>query len=240
MPERSNSRAGADSVLVTGGAGYIGSHTVRHLVRAGHEVVVIDNLYSGHRRSLADEVPLYIGDAGDRELAQRVMTRHGVSAVIHFAGHIVVPESVADPLKYYRNNVAASLALIESCRRTGVGRFVFSSSAAVYGIPAALPVGEDAVTVPINPYGRSKLVTEWTLRDVAAAAGADPFAFVALRYFNVAGASLDGSLGQATPDATHLVKVACEAACGKRERVEIFGTDYDTPDGTCIRDYIHV
>lgn len=237
------------TILVTGGAGYIGSHTSRQLVNAGCNVVVVDNFYSGNRWAVPKEVILVEGDAGDLDLISRLLTLHHVEAVVHFAGHIVVPESVADPLKYYRNNTCCSRNLIEACTGCGVYNFVFSSSAAVYGIPSRIPVAETARTAPINPYGRSKLMTEWMLEDTAnsfsSAFGAatqpqDRFRYVALRYFNVAGASLDGALGQATPNASHLIKVACEAACGKRESLAIYGTDYPTPDGTCIRDYIHV
>lgn len=227
-----------DTILVTGGAGYIGSHTCRQLIDAGHRVVVVDNLYSGHRWALPDAAVFVEGDIADAALMHDTLRAHDVRAVIHFAGHIVVPESVADPLKYYRNNTLGSLALIQACLATGVNEFIFSSSAAVYGIPQQLPAREDTPTAPINPYGWSKLMTEWMLRDVAAAT--PEFRYVALRYFNVAGASLDGALGQATPEATHLIKVACEAACGQRPGVTIHGTDYATPDGTCIRDYIHV
>ncbi len=226
------------TILVTGGAGYIGSHTCRQLIDAGHRVVVVDNLYSGHRWAVPDAAQFVEGDIADAALVHDTLRAHDVRAVIHFAGHIVVPESVADPLKYYRNNTLGSLALIQACLATGVNEFIFSSSAAVYGIPQQLPAREDTPTAPINPYGWSKLMTEWMLRDVVAAT--PEFRYVALRYFNVAGASLDGALGQATPEATHLIKVACEAACGQRPGVTIHGTDYATPDGTCIRDYIHV
>ena len=229
------------SVLVTGGAGYIGSHTTRQLVAAGHQVTVVDNLYSGHRWAVAPEAEFHERDAGDSKAMRVLMGSRQFDAVIHFAGHIVVPESVSDPGKYYQNNVIGSLNLIECCQETGVGLFVFSSSAAVYGNPAEIPVNENALTHPINPYGRTKLITEWTLKDFAARTGPDTgLRYVALRYFNVAGASLDGTLGQATPEATHLIKVACETACGKRDAISVFGTDYDTKDGTCIRDYIHV
>ncbi len=230
-------------VLVTGGAGYIGSHTSHQLVAAGYPLVVVDNLYSGHRWAVPGEATFYEGNAGDAKLLDRVMSAHKVKAVVHFAGHIVVPESVADPLKYYRNNSFVSANLIEACERNGVENFVFSSTAAVYGIPEYPTANEQSRLVPISPYGRSKLVTEWMLRDVAQAAtlpAEHDFRFVALRYFNVAGAQDGGALGQATPEATHLIKVACQTALGQRDAISIYGTDYDTPDGTCIRDYIHV
>jgi len=232
-------------VLVTGGAGYIGSHTTRQLVQAGYDVLVVDNLYSGHRWAVDPAARFFELNAGDGEAVGELLRAHApVAAVIHFAGHIVVPESVSNPIKYYRNNPIASTNLIEACRANGVQRFLFSSSAAVYGQPGHTPIPEQTATEPINPYGRSKLVTEWTLADVAESCRVnhddDPFSYLALRYFNVAGAALDAALGQATPEATHLIKVACEAACGKRRGVQIFGTDYTTPDGTCIRDYIHV
>ena len=231
-------------VLVTGGAGYIGSHTALQLVEAGHQVVVLDNLSSGHRRAVPRDAEFTKGDIADRELVGNLIGDHRIDAVIHFAAHAVVPESVADPAKYYRNNVVGSLNLIESCIESGVGRLVFSSSAAVYGAPdqdpltATQPIAETAETAPINPYGVSKLMTEWMLRDLAAAA--NRFGYVSLRYFNVAGAHHNGKLGQATAEATHLVKVACQAACGVRDGLRVFGDDYPTADGTCIRDYIHV
>jgi len=234
-------------VLVTGGAGYIGSHTSLQLVEAGHQVVVLDNLYSGHRWAVPDQAGFVHGDIADQALVADTIQLHQIDAVIHFAGHIVVPESVENPAKYYHNNVVGSLNLIETCIDCGVGEFVFSSSAAVYGNPNGIPgstsnggpISESTTLSPINPYGTSKLITEWTLRDLAAATKGR-FRYVALRYFNVAGAHLDGKLGQATPEATHLIKVACEAACGIRDGMSIFGDDYPTPDGTCIRDYIHV
>ena len=229
-----------DTVLVTGGAGYIGSHTARQLIGAGYRVVVLDDFSTGHRWAVAPQAVLIVGDAGDKGLVGALIEEHSVGAVVHFAGSIVVSESVADPLKYYRNNSGASRNLIEVCEEKGVQRFVFSSTAAVYGNPEKLPVVETAPTRPINPYGRSKLITEWMLEDVAASGRARSLRHVILRYFNVAGASLDGTLGQATEAATHLIKVACEAACGVRDKVTIFGTDYPTPDGTCVRDYIHV
>ena len=231
-------------LLVTGGAGYIGSHTTRQLVNAGHEVVVVDNLYSGHRWAIADQATFVEANIADKRALREVFGNHHFSAVIHFAGHIVVPESVSNPAKYYHNNVVASQRLLECCQEFSVNRFLFSSSAAVYGIPNQVPVNEQAATEPINPYGRTKLITEWSLADLSNANGADPnakeFNYLALRYFNVAGAAIDGLLGQATPEATHLIKVACEAACGLRDSVSIFGNDYDTADGTCVRDYIHV
>ena len=225
-------------VLVTGGAGYIGSHTARQLVEAGHQVVVLDNLDTGHRWAVPAQAGFERGDVADRARVQRILSEHRIDAVLHFAAHVVVPESVENPGKYYRNNVVGSLNLIEACVDGGVGQFVFSSSAAVYGIPDSSPVSETATPAPINPYGSGKLMTEWTLRDVAAAG--DALRFVALRYFNVAGARADGTLGQATPRATHLIKVACEAACGVRDGMTLYGDDYPTPDGTCVRDYIHV
>ncbi len=233
----------AKSILVTGGAGYIGSHTTWQLVEAGRRVFVLDNFCSGHRWAVHPQSELVEGDAGDIGLVRRIIRDQAVGAVIHFAGHIVVPESVRNPLKYYLNNTCVSRDLIFACVTEGVQNFVFSSSAAVYGVPEKTPVGEDAVTLPINPYGTSKLMTEWVLRDVAASteiAADNGFRYVSLRYFNVAGARLDGVLGQATENATHLIKVACQAACGLRAYVPIYGTDYNTADGTCIRDYIHV
>jgi UDP-glucose 4-epimerase len=234
------------TVLVTGGAGYIGSHTTRQLLHAGYRVLVVDNLCSGNKWAVPEEAVFVELDAGNREAVRLLMHEYDVTAAIHFAGHIVVPESVSDPAKYYGNNVVNSLQMIQACRDAGVRHFIFSSSAAVYGTPARIPVVEQADTAPINPYGFSKLATEWMLRDFSNSdrinnkPASHCFNHVALRYFNVAGAALDGSLGQATPDATHLIKVACEAACGKRDHIAIFGTDYDTEDGTCIRDYIHV
>ena len=226
------------AILVTGGAGYIGSHTSRQLLDAGHSVTVIDNLYSGFQWAVDSRAVFIKGDIADSDLVNSVLAEHSIDAVLHFAGHIVVPESVADPLKYYDNNVAGSLNLLQCCLGSGVHQFVFSSSAAVYGVPDSNPIDESVTPAPINPYGTSKLITEWTLRDLATAEA--DFRYVALRYFNVAGAHVGGELGQSTPEATHLIKVACEAACGKREGMTIFGDDYDTPDGTCVRDYIHV
>jgi UDP-glucose 4-epimerase len=204
---------------------------------AGLPVVVLDDLTTGRRDRLPADIPFVEGDAGDAELAGDVIRSHGIATVVHFAGSIVVPESVTDPLKYYRNNTCTSRNLIEASVAGGVRRFVFSSTAAVYGMPEQVPIAEDAPTVPINPYGASKLMTEWMLRDTAAAAD---FNFVALRYFNVAGADPQGRSGQATKNATHVIEVAGQAALGLRDGFEIFGDDYDTPDGTCVRDYIHV
>jgi UDP-glucose 4-epimerase len=223
-------------ILVTGGAGYIGSHVVRQLGERADRVVTLDDLSTG----FADAVlhgELVAGDSGDAALVSRLLREHAVDTVMHFAAHTIVPESVADPLKYYANNTSASRTLLACCAAAGVRRFVFSSTAAVYGIPPGGVAHEDSLTAPINPYGTSKLMTEWMLRDLAAAGG---LRYVILRYFNVAGADPGGRIGQSTRDATLLTKVACEAAVGVRPHVSIFGTDYPTPDGTGIRDYIHV
>jgi UDP-glucose 4-epimerase len=224
-------------VLVTGGAGYIGSHAVLALKDAGWPVAVIDNLTTGFRFAVPDDVPLYEGDIEDGELLARIFAEQGIKAVMHFAGSIIVPESVENPLKYYHNNTAKSRALIAAAVAAGVPHFIFSSTAATYGIPEVSPVGEDCPQLPINPYGMSKLMTEHMLADTARAHAIN---FCALRYFNVAGADPQARTGQSTAGATHLIKVAVEAALGKREGVDVFGTDYDTPDGTGVRDYIHV
>jgi UDP-glucose 4-epimerase len=224
-------------VLVTGGAGYIGSHAVLALRDAGYPVAVIDNLVTGFRFAVPGDVPFFRGDIEDADLLARIFATQGTRAVMHFAGSVVVPESVANPLKYYRNNTANSRVLIEAAVTAGVPHFIFSSTAATYGVPAVERVDEDCPQVPINPYGWSKLMTERMLEDTAAAA---PLNYCALRYFNVAGADPEGRSGQSTAGATHLIKVAVEAALGKREAVSVFGTDYDTPDGTGVRDYIHV
>jgi UDP-glucose 4-epimerase len=224
------------AVMVTGGAGYIGSHAVLALADAGYRVVVIDNLVTGFDWAVdprATFVQLSVEDAAVRD----VIAEHNVKAILHFAGSIIVPESVSDPLKYYRNNTAASRSLIESAVATGVKHFIFSSTAATYGNPVRVPIVESDPTVPINPYGTSKLMTEAMLRDTAAA---HPINYAALRYFNVAGADPQGRSGQSTAGATHLIKVAVEAATGKRGHVGVYGTDFDTPDGTGVRDYIHV
>ena len=224
-------------VLVTGGAGYIGSHAVLALTDAGWPVAVIDNLTTGFRWAVPAGVPLYEGDIEDAALLARIIAEQQIGAVMHFAGSIIVPESVEDPLKYYHNNTAKSRALIASAVAGGVSHFIFSSTAATYGIPKQSPVSEDSPKLPINPYGRSKLMTETMLADVAAA---HPLNYCALRYFNVAGADPRARTGQSTAGATHLIKVAVEAALGMRAHVEVFGTDYATPDGTGVRDYIHV
>jgi len=225
------------SILVTGGAGYIGSHTVRQLVERGERVVILDNLSTGYRSATLG-TPLVVGDTGDRELVARVLQDHAIDTVLHFAAHTIVPESVSDPLKYYRNNTCATRNLLAQCERAGVRRFVFSSTAAVYGIPAEGLAREDSPTAPINPYGTSKLMSEWMLRDLAAASST--LRYVALRYFNVAGSDPGGRIGHSAPSATLLVKVACQVAAGVRPALSIFGTDYPTPDGTGVRDYIHV
>ena len=225
------------TVLVTGGAGYIGSHTVLALADRGEEVVVLDNLSTGFESVIPDGVRLVRGDAGDRNLLDGLFSDTKIDAVIHFAGSIVVPESVADPLGYYHNNTVNSRELIAACVAHKVPRFIFSSTAAVYGTPETVPVKETALLAPISPYGASKLMTEWMLRDTAFA---HDFGYVALRYFNVAGADPKGRAGQSTARATHLIKVAVEAVTGARDHVSVFGDDFDTPDGTGVRDYIHV
>lgn len=225
------------TVLVTGGAGYIGSHMVWELVDANEEVVVLDRLSTGFEWAVAPEAKLYIGDIADSALVGRIISDHKVSAIIHFAGSIVVPESVADPLGYYENNTGKTRALLDAAVKGGVPHFIFSSTAAVYGSAGLEPIVEDARLAPESPYGRSKLMSEWMLADTAAA---HPLRYTALRYFNVAGADPRGRTGQSTPGATHLIKVAAETATGKRQSMQVFGTDYPTPDGTCVRDYIHV
>jgi len=225
------------TILVTGGAGYIGSHMVHELADRGERVVVVDNLSTGFRWAIPEHVCLVRGDTGDANLMCDLMQRHEVEAIIHFAASVVVPESVRHPLAYYRNNTANSRTLIEAAADAGVRRFIFSSTAAVYGNPAIVPVPEDAPLAPMSPYGASKMMTEIMLRDAGAAHG---MSHVILRYFNVAGADPQLRTGQSTEGATHLIKVAVEAAVGVRPKLEVYGTDYPTPDGTCIRDYIHV
>jgi UDP-glucose 4-epimerase len=224
------------TVLVTGGAGYIGSHTVLQLVARGERVVVLDDLSTGFRQAVRD-VPLVVGNVGDRKLVDQLLAEHQVDTIIHFAAHVIVPESVSNPLKYYGNNTCSTRALIEAATHANVKQFVFSSTAAVYGMPSAGVASEESPTAPINPYGTSKLMSEWMLRDVSAAT---PLRHVALRYFNVAGSDPQGRIGQSTRAATLLIKVACEAAVGKRPYLSVFGTDLPTPDGTGVRDYIHV
>jgi UDP-glucose 4-epimerase len=224
------------SILVTGGAGYIGSHTLLQLVARGEQVVVLDDLSTGFRQAVQG-AQLVVGNVGDRALVDRILAEHRVDTIIHFAAHTIVPESVSNPLKYYGNNTCATRALLEAASQAGVRHFVFSSTAAVYGIPANGQASEETATAPINPYGTSKLMSEWMLRDVCAASA---MRHVALRYFNVAGSDTQGRIGQSTRAATLLVKVACEAAVGKRGHLSVFGTDFPTPDGTGVRDYIHV
>jgi len=225
------------TILVTGGAGYIGSHMVLALTDRGEDVVVLDNLTTGYWWAVSPKAKLVEGDIGDEALLDRLMAEHRFDAVVHFAGSIVVPDSVKDPLGYYLNNTVKSRMLMACAVKAGIPRFIFSSTAAVYGNTAAQPVFEATAPAPISPYGASKLMTEWMLRDSHEAYGLQ---YVVLRYFNVAGADPQGRTGQSTPRATHLIKVACQTALGQRNQMEVFGSDYDTPDGTCLRDYIHV
>jgi UDP-glucose 4-epimerase len=225
------------TVLVTGGAGYIGSHMVLALADAGQPVVVLDNLSTGFAWAISPAAKLVQGDIGDEALVGAIIREHKVDAIVHFAGSIVVPDSVTDPLGYYLNNTVKSRALMAAAVAGGVKNFIFSSTAAVYGNPKTLPVFEDEAPTPISPYGTSKLMTEYMLRDAHDAYGLN---YVVLRYFNVAGADPKGRSGQSTPRATHLIKVAAQTALGQRAQMEVFGDDYDTPDGTCVRDYIHV
>jgi len=225
------------TVLVTGGAGYIGSHMVHALAESGESVVVIDNLSTGFSAFLPEGVPLFIGDAADENLVEGVIATHRVESIIHFAGSVVVPDSMRDPLAYYRNNTMTTRSLLNATVKSGVSRFIFSSTAAVYGNPDQVPVPESAPTRPLSPYGSSKLMAEIMLHDTASAHG---ISYVALRYFNVAGADPQARMGLATVGATHLLKIAVEAATGQRAKIDVFGTDYPTPDGSCIRDFIHV
>lgn len=224
------------SILVTGGAGYIGSHVVKQLGQAGENVIVLDNLSKGFKEAVLYG-ELVVGDTGDKRLVSRILADHDIDTVMHFAAHTIVPESVSDPMKYYWNNTCSTRNLLECCAEQEVKHFIFSSTAAVYGMPDDGLATEESVLAPINPYGTSKLMSEWMLRDLSSATDLN---HVALRYFNVAGCDPEGKIGQSTPEATLLIKVACEAAVGKRDAVYIFGTDYPTPDGTGIRDYIHV
>jgi UDP-glucose 4-epimerase len=225
------------TVLVTGGAGYIGAHMVLALLDQGEKVVVLDNLSTGFWWALPQEVPLVVGDMGDADLVAATIRNHNITAIAHFAAKIVVPESVADPLGYYLNNTAKTRALIETAVKNGVEQFIFSSTAAVYGEPETMPVSENIPLNPMSPYGRSKLMSEWMLQDTAKAHN---LRYVILRYFNVAGADPKGRAGQSTLNATHLIKVACQTALGHRSQMDVYGTDYPTPDGTCLRDYIQV
>jgi UDP-glucose 4-epimerase len=225
------------SILVTGGAGYIGSHMAHRLIDRDEVVVVLDNLSTGVKQNVPVKAILAVGDVADAKLVTELIQTHKIDSVIHFAGSVIVPESVERPLLYYGNNTSASRTLIEVCVRLGVANFLFSSTAAVYGIPPVVPVMEDTVTIPASPYGRSKLMTEWMLRDTAEAHN---IRYGILRYFNVAGADPNGRTGQSTPRATHLIKRACQVATGQADKLTIFGVDYETPDGTGVRDYIHV
>jgi len=225
------------TVLVTGGAGYIGSHMVLALAEAGEKVVVVDNLSTGFSTSLPEGVPLFIGDAADENLVEGVIAAHDVDSIVHFAGSVVVPESMRHPLAYYRNNTMTTRSLLDTAVKCGIRRFVFSSTAAVYGNPDRMPVTEDAPTRPLSPYGSSKLMTEIMLHDTAAAHDLN---YVVLRYFNVAGADPQARIGLSTTGATHLLKIAVEAATGQRAKIDVYGTDYPTPDGSCVRDFIHV
>ena len=227
------------SILITGGAGYIGSHMAHHMLQAGEneKITILDNLSTGVEKNMPRGINFVRGDIADQALVSKILETQKIDSVIHFAGSVVVPESVEKPLDYYANNTSAARSLIEACVHHRVPNFIFSSTAAVYGTPAVIPVAEDSPTVAESPYGRSKLMTEWILQDAAAAHG---IKFGILRYFNVAGADPEGRTGQSTPRATHLIKRACEVATGKIPRLTIFGTDYDTPDGTGVRDFIHV
>jgi UDP-glucose 4-epimerase len=223
-------------ILITGGAGYIGSHVVKALGKLGHQLTILDNLSTGHRQAVTFG-ELVVGDLNDEKLLEELFAAKKFDAVLHFAGSIIVPESVENPLKYYSNNTLNSYRLISACVKHKVHQFIFSSTAAVYGMTDDGAASEETAKKPMNPYGHSKLMTEQMLTDTAASS---PLRFVALRYFNVSGADPEGQIGQSFPGATHLIKVACETACGKRDHIKVYGTDYPTPDGTCLRDYIHV
>ncbi|MBC2594116.1 UDP-glucose 4-epimerase GalE [Ruficoccus amylovorans] len=224
-------------VLVVGGAGYIGSHCVRQLVAAGHQPVVLDNLVFGHRAAVAGNIPFYTDNLGDKEAVRAILKKEGIELVMHFAAYAYVGESVDKPLKYYDNNLVATLRLLETMLEENVKKFVFSSTCATYGVPAGLPIVETMPQAPINPYGQTKLDVENALKALAHAHG---LSFAAFRYFNAAGAATDGSIGEDHNPETHLIPLIIDAALGKRESIKIFGTDYDTPDGTCLRDYVHV
>jgi UDP-glucose 4-epimerase len=227
-------------ILVTGGAGYIGSHCCHQLVEAGHEISVLDNLYSGFKWAIPSQAVFFEGEIADQELVKRIIKERSIEAVMHFAAHIEVPESITNPLKYYRNNLCGSQSLIQSVYESGVKKFIFSSTAAVYGNAETAQVSETSSIAPLNSYGRSKWMTEQVLEDLSRSRNPSDFNYICLRYFNVAGARLDGKVGQSTPRATHLIKTAAECATGKRAKMFIYGTDYPTPDGTGVRDYIHV
>ncbi|MCB9062380.1 MAG: UDP-glucose 4-epimerase GalE [Halobacteriovoraceae bacterium] len=227
----------SDKILVTGGAGYIGSHVIKLLNKQNYEIVILDNLSTGRKESVLSG-KLIVGDICDNKLVSEIIKKNNIKSVLHFAGSIIVPESVTNPIKYYQNNTIKSFELIKTCVENDVKNFIFSSTAAVYGIPEVAEVDESTPLDPINPYGRSKLMTEWALEDISRANHA--FNYVALRYFNVAGADIDNQLGQCTPITTHLIKTVAELIVGKRDKMFIFGDDYETRDGTCIRDYIHV
>lgn len=227
------------NVLVTGGAGYIGSHTSHKLVEEGHRVVVLDNLSTGNKWAVPKKAEFIFGNAGDGKLVGQLISKYEIEAVVHFAAHLLVGESVERPLKYYLNNTVNSIHLVKTIADFGINKFIFSSTAAVYGQPAVVPIGEESATQPINPYGHSKLSTEYVLEDVARSMK-NPYRYAILRYFNVAGAAADGKNGQAGKSSTHLIKIAAETAIGLRKEMQIFGTDYPTEDGTCIRDYVHV
>ncbi len=227
----------SEYILVTGGAGYIGSHVVKALVKNGHKPLIYDNLSTGNKEAVLDQ-KLIIGNLEDSETLEKVFQEYSIKAIMHFAGSIKVPESVIDPIKYYQNNTANSLQLVNMCHKYNVNHFIFSSTAATYGELATGFADENTDKTPINPYGRSKLMTEWMLEDYSSSK--DSFTYSAIRYFNVCGADPELEIGQAFPEPFHLINIACEVATGKREKMSIFGTDYTTPDGTCIRDYIHV